>query len=308
MRRREFIGGLAASAAVMPVFGLNVLGAIAREPIARTGAPRFKVGLAAYSLREFFGYSRGKKQSVKEGRTEIDMFDFLDYCVAQNFDAAELTSYFFPIEVDDAYFLALRQAAFLKGVTISGTAIGNNFTIGKGEKLDAEVATAKLWIDRAATLGAPHIRFFAGTGRDLDKETTRLDEAIESLAVCADYAAQRGIFLGVENHGNLTASHMLEIMSRVESPWVGINLDTGNFISEDPYGDLEKCAPYAVNVQVKVSMKTPEGKRYPADLPRIGKILKDSGYQGFVILEYEDEAPYEKIPKAHDELRVALDA
>lgn len=306
MRRREFISSVAASTALLSSYAFDSSVMMAREPIQRTGAPRFKVGLAAYSLREFFGVSRGKKQQLKEGRKEIDMFDFLDYCVAQNFDAAELTSYFFPIDLDDAYLLKLRQAAFLQGVTISGTAIGNNFTIGKGDKLDAEIATAKLWIDRAATLGAPHIRFFAGTGRDLERGSTRMDEAIDALAECASYAGARGIFLGVENHGNLTAAQMLEIMHRVESPWVGINLDTGNFLSDDPYSDLEKCAPYAVNVQVKVSMKTPEGKHYPADLPRIGKILKDSGYQGFVILEYEDAQPYENIPSAHQALRQAL--
>ncbi len=306
MRRRDFLSGIAAATATLPLLDLVTEKASAREPIGRSGPPRFQVGLAAYSLRQFFDYSRGKKQDVKPPSTEINMFDFLDYCVEQKFDAAELTSYFFPIEVDDDYFLSLRHAAYLKGVTISGTAIGNNFTIGKGPKLDAEVATAKQWIDRAVVLGAPHIRFFAGTGRDLDKETTRLDEAIDALADCAEHAAQHGIFLGVENHGNLTASHMLEIMKRVESPWVGINLDTGNFHSEDPYADLASCAPYAVNVQVKVSMKTPDGKAYPADLTRVGKILRDAGYQGFVILEYEDEAPYENIPRAHDELRAAL--
>jgi sugar phosphate isomerase/epimerase len=272
----------------------------------RTGPPRFTVGLAAYSLRQYFGYSRGRKQNVAEGNAEIDMFDFLDYCVAEKFDAAELTSYFFPPDADEKYFLALRQAAFVRGMTISGTAIGNNFTIGQGAQLDAEIAAAKKWIDHAAILGAPHIRVFAGTGHDLAKDPARMDEAIAALSECADHAAEKGIFLGVENHGNLTAAQMLEIMQRVENPWVGINLDTGNFLSDDPYADLVACAPYAVNVQVKVSMKTPAGKPYPADLTRVGKILRDSGYQGFVILEFEDNSPYEHIPQAHVELRGAL--
>ncbi len=300
MRRREFLASLAAATALAPAF--------AREPISRSGQPRFKIGLAAYSLREYFNYSRGKQQTPKGDVAAIDMFGFLDYCVAQDFDAAELTSYFFPPEIDEVYLLSLKQAAYLKGLTISGTAIGNNFTIGKGPKLDAEIKAANEWIDRASVLGAPHIRFFAGTGHDLEKGTERLDEAIEALEQCAVHAAERGVFLGVENHGNLTAAHMLEIMRRVQSPWIGINLDTGNFHSDDPYADLEACAPYAVNVQVKVSMKTPGGKESPADFSRIGKILKDSGYQGFVILEYEDEAPYEHIPRAHAELRAALDA
>ncbi|TWT65178.1 sugar phosphate isomerase/epimerase family protein [Allorhodopirellula solitaria] len=299
MQRRDFLTGLVAASIATPTV-------LARGPIQRSGPPRLSIALAAYSLRSYFGYSRGKPQRVVEGGTEIDMFDFLDYCVAEGFDGAELTSYFFPPQCDDAYLLSLRHAAFTKGLAISGTAIGNNFTVGKGPRLDDEIAQAKQWIDRAAVLGAPHVRFFAGTARDLNQGTSRLDEAIAALSECAAHAATKGVFLGVENHGNLTAANMLEIMRRVDSPWIGINLDTGNFHSDDPYADLTACAPYAVNVQAKVSMKTPAGKTYPADFTRIGKILKDSGYQGFVNLEYEDAAPYENIPKAHQELRSAL--
>jgi len=165
------------------------------------------------------------------------------------------------------------------------------------EVSDAEVADAMAWIDRAAVLGAPHIRFFAGTGKQLSEDPARLVEATDALNRCAEHAAAKGIFLGVENHGNLTSEQMLAIMQRTDNPWVGINLDTGNFLSEDPYRDLEICAPYAVNVQVKVSIKMPDGKHYPADFDRIAQILKDANYQGFVILEYEDDSPYDKIPE-----------
>ena len=88
------------------------------------------------------------------------MVGFLDYCVANDFDTAELTSYFFKPDADDDYYRNLKHQAFVRGVTISGTAIGNNFTVGKGPKLDAEIEQAIAWIDRAALLGAPHIRFF----------------------------------------------------------------------------------------------------------------------------------------------------
>ena len=155
-------------------------------------------------------------------------------------------------------------------------------------------------------LGAPHIRFFAGKGKELAEDASRMDDAIGALSRCAEYAAKKGIFLGVENHGGLTPDQLLSIVQRVDSPWVGINLDTGNFHTDDPYGDLVQCVDYAVNVQVKASMKTPEGKKYPADLNRVASILKNAGYQGFVILEYEDERPYENIPPTMDRLRAAL--
>jgi sugar phosphate isomerase/epimerase len=308
MRRREFIHltlaggiGLSATEPSLPT-------ALGREPIHRTGPSRFQVGLAAYSLKDYFSFMKGKRRQPNDDGKPIDMVGFLDYCVANQFDAAELTSYFFNPNANDAYFRNLKREAFTRGITISGTAIGNNFTVGVGPKLDDEIATAMKWIDNAAILGAPHIRFFAGKGKQLAENPARLDEAAAAVNQCAAYAAEKGIFLGIENHGNLTSDQMLQIMNRIDSPWVGINLDTGNFLSDDPYADLEKCVPYAVNVQVKVNMKKPNGDEYPADLDRIAKILRDGGYQGFVILEYEEDNPYSAIPEAHKQLRAALQA
>ena len=306
MHRRKFLQLSLSAGAVACGSTTSLTTAAAREPIARSGPARFTVGLAAYSLRDYFSFKKGKQQKPHSNGPAIDMVGFLDYCVQNKFDSAELTSYFFPPDAGDEYFRNLRHQAFTRGVSIAGTAIGNNFTLGAGEKLDQEIEKAIAWIDRAATLGAAHIRFFAGTGSQLNKDPKRMDEAVAAIHTCAKHAAGKGIFLGIENHGNLTSDQMMQIMDRVESPWVGINLDTGNFISDDPYADLERCAPYAVNVQVKVSMKDPEGKVYDADLPRVGKILKDAGYQGHVILEYEDKNPYDNIPKAHAELREAL--
>jgi sugar phosphate isomerase/epimerase len=307
MQRREFIRVSAASAAAITAPALSIpTRTLAREPIQRSGPPRFRIGLAAYSLRNYFSYMKGKTRTPAAGGPAIDMIGFLDYCVSQNVEAAELTSYFFKPDADDQYFLDLKHEAYLRGVTISGTAIGNNFTVGAGPKLEQEIEQATRWIDRAALLGAPHIRFFAGTGNQLAENPERLEEAAGALDRCAEHAARKGIFLGVENHGRLTPEQMLQIMERVESPWVGVNLDTGNFQSDDPYADLESCVGYAVNVQVKVSMQTPDKKKYPADMARIARILKSANYQGFVVLEYEDSDPYKEIPPAIEALKTAL--
>lgn len=288
---------------------LIAAGAAANEPILRSGPPRFRIGLAAYSLRPHFQFMKGKRQKSASD-DGLSMLDFLDYCVTEGVEAAELTSYFIEPDQDgfpsDERLRRLRWAAFNRGLTISGTAIGNNFTVGTGPKLEAEISEAKRWIEKADVLGAPHIRFFAGTAAQLATAPSRMTEAINALQQCADLAAKKGIFLGVENHGGLDGDQMLELMRRIESPWVGINLDTGNFRTDDPYRDIERCVPYAVNVQVKTSLKRPDGTKYPADLPRVGKILQDAGYQGFVILEYEDENPYQQIPVQLGRLREAL--
>ena len=306
--RREFIatGAALTAACVAGSQALQPDVSVAAEPFVRTGAPRFRIGLAAYSLRDSFSFMKGKPRTPKDADKAIDMVGFMDYCVAHGFEASELTSYFFVPDAADDYFLELKRQAFLRGLTISGTAIGNNFTQGAGAKMEQEIEAALDWIDKAAVLGAPHIRFFAGKGGELDQHPERMAEAIDAMKRCAVRAGEKGVFLGIENHGQLRPDQLLPIIHGVDHPWVGINLDTGNFQSDDPYGDLEKCVPFAVNVQVKVSMKKPDGTKYAADLDRIAGILRDSNYQGFVILEYEDEDPHEQIPVYADRLRKAL--
>lgn len=305
LSRRQLMVASGAVAASAMVLG-PATPAVAKEPFDRQGQPRFKLSLAAYSLRQSFGFMKGKPRQVPAGERPIDMFSFIDYCGRQGFEGAELTSYFFPPEADADYFRNVKRHAFLAGVSVSGTAIGNNFTQAAGPGLETDIVAAKQWIDHAVEMGAPHVRFFAGKGKELDQHPERLQTAVQALQQCADYAAQRGIFIGVENHGNLRPEQLLKIMRQVDHPWVGINLDTGNFISDDPYADLEACVGYAVNVQLKVNMKRPSGEKYPADLPRVAKILSQAKYQGYVVLEYEDESPWENIPKYRERLQKLL--
>ena len=99
---------------------------------------------------------------------------------------------------------------------------------------------------------------------------------------------------------------MLRIIDGVkDSPWFGVNLDGGNFNTDDPYRDLARIAPYAINAQIKV-MVTNNGKREVADFARIIGILKDAGYRGYIVLEYEEKDPMTEVPKYLDILRELL--
>ncbi len=247
------------------------------EPFQRSGAARFQLSLAAYSFRDAF------KDPAK-----MDFYRFIDYCADQGLNGAELTSYYFPGNVSDAELLKVRRHAFLRGVTVSGTAVGNTFALPEGPDLDREKAGVKQWIDRAAVLGAPHIRVFAGSAKGIDEAGARR-QVIRSLEELGAYAATKGVWLGVENHGGVvaTAAGLLDIIKAVNSPALGINLDTGNFHGADPYAELEQCAPYAVNVQVKVEVLAAGSAAGPVDLPRIAGLLRKANYQGWVVLEYE---------------------
>ncbi len=291
MTRRQFLttGTLAAAAAAF---------SRAVEPFARGGQARFQLSLAAYSFRDSF------KDPAK-----MDYFKFLDLCADNGIAGAELTSYYFNKDVSDADLLKVRRHAFLRGLSVSGTSVGNNFALPDGPELDKEKAYTKQWIDRAAILGAPHIRVFAGAAKSLDEATARR-QVIKTLEELGAYAAGKGVWLGVENHGGVVATPegLLDIIKAVNSPAVGINLDTGNFHGPDPYADLARCAPWAVNVQVKVEIKragasAPE----PYDLKKIADLLRGANYQGWVALEYESKPdPFTAVPKHLKEMRDAL--
>ena len=291
MTRRQFLAQSSGFAAA------TFAGAV--EPLIRAGKPRFQLSLAAYSFRDFF------KDPAK-----MDFFKFIDLCADQGLVGAELTSYYFNKDVTEAELIKVRRHAFLRGVSVSGTAVGNTFALPDGPELEKEKTGVKQWIDRAVVLGAPHIRVFAGNPKGLDEAAARR-QAIKSLEEVGAYAATKGVWLGVENHGGIVATPdgLLEIIKAVNSPAVGINLDTGNFHGADPYADLARCAPWAVNVQVKVEIKRAGAKDMePADLKKIAALLREANYQGWVALEYEAKPdPFTSVPEHLKALRAALE-
>jgi sugar phosphate isomerase/epimerase len=160
-------------------------------------------------------------------------------------------------------------------------------------------------------MGAPHIRIFAGNAQGGISPTQAKTLAIGAIEECCDYAGQKGIVLGLENHGGIVAdpADLLEIVRAVKSPWFGINLDTGNFNTADPYADLARCAPYAVNVQVKTEITKRGQKKEAADLARLVQIVRDANYQGYVALEYEAaEDPWKAVPETLEKLGALLKA
>ncbi len=304
--RRHFLkfsasAGLAVAGAPL----LQPATALAIEPFKRAGKPRLQLSLAAYSFREFFkDASKSQKKGAAAAR-QIDLFDFIDFCAGHGCEGTELTSYYFPKDVTAGYLIKIKRHAFLHGIAVSGTAIGNNFSLPKGPKLNEEIVKTKQWIDRAALLGAPHIRVFAGQAKEISREEAD-QQVIVALEECCEYAGTKGIFLGLENHDSIgNADALLALIKAVKSPWLGVNLDSGNFRTEDPYQDFARCVPYAVNVQMKteVGRKSAQGGE-PADLKRIAQLLRDGGYQGWVALEYEGkEDPWVAVPRTLKQMK-----
>ena len=296
IQRRTFLGSLAFGSLAAP--RLHNVSAI--EPIKRTETSSLKLSLAAYSLRSFLN-----KKPGEEGA--LDMAGFIDYCASLGLEGTELTQYYFPEDVTDEYLFGLKRQAHLVGVDISGGAIGNEFTMGPGDELDEQMAYTKKWIQHYATLGAPVIRVFAGMPPEGVSEKESIDRAISALRQACDFAGRSGVMLAIENHDfTSNIDRLLRIVEAGDSPWFGVNFDSGNLShSQDPYADMERMAPFAVNAQLKVSIRTANG-RQPADLKRIVEILRSAEYAGYLVLEYESRDPYVQIPMYIDQLRKFL--
>lgn len=294
--RRQFLQAAAIAAAAGPAAVL----ARGAEPGFQPPCKGIKLSIAAYSYRKYLTAKTGEKMTLD---------DFVEKAAALKLDAVEPTSYYFT-DTSETYLKHLRKKALDLGLAISGTAVGNDFGHPPGPKRDQQIAHVKKWVDHAAVLGAPVIRIFAGKaqkGQTADEAHKLMVGAIEE---CCAYAGQHKVALALENHGGptTTASDLIRFMRDVKSPWFGVNLDTGNFRTPDPYVDIAAAAPHAFNVQVKVEVRV-GGKSQPTDYARIVQILRKVKHNGYLALEYEaKEDPLKAIPRHVEALRAALQA
>ena len=261
MHRRLFLSTLAASAA-----------------LADSGS-RLRTGLNAYSFR--------KELAAKT----MTYDDIVRRAVDWDVDGLDLTVYWFP-SAGPEFTLPLRRLAYLQGVEIYSISVRSELTRASAEERRKEVESLYRWIDVANALGASHIRVFGGNVPKGATEEQAVPWVVECLLRASDYAATRGVILGLENHGGITlrAERIIEIVNKVDSPWVKINLDTGNFRSQ-VFEQIQMCLPLTVNIQVKVEAPDESGKRVPQDWDRVVKMVAASGYKGYLALEYEAEEP-----------------
>ena len=297
LSRRHFIsGGITCIAASV---GLSMRDASAIEPIERIAGSRIKLGCCAYSYRK---YLTGKSP-------QMTLLDFIQLCAEMELDGVELTAYYFPTPITVEYLNKVKRTAFLLGIDIAGTAVGNNFCLADPSARKRQVERVKQWIDYAAEMGAPCMRIFAGSTPEGHTEEEAIKWVVECIAECCEHAAKRGVMLALENHGGVTrsAKQLLTIVMAVDSPWFGVNLDTGNFRTVNPYDDIAQVAQYAITSHLKTHV-TPRGRKsQPADFARIISILRDANYRGYLNIEYEArEDPRTAIPKLVNQLRALL--
>jgi len=253
-----------------------------------------RLGCAAYSYRDL----------LKSG--EISLSEFVDTCAGLGLDGVELTSYYFP-STERGLLNLIKRHCLLKGVDVLGAAIGSNFTQADRERRREQVNLARDWLGHSLQLGAPYLRVFAGpVPEGVPKETAR-GWALECLTELIPAAEDAGVCLALENHGGVTATaeDTRWLLDRLQSPWLGLNLDFGNF-SPDPYGQYAQVLDRAITTHAKLSAGRGDA-RIELDYGRIRKTLEAAGYSGAITIEYEEPGdPREGVPAFFERLRTAF--
>jgi len=250
-----------------------------------THATPIRFSLNAYSFNDLL-----MARNTRDSLPVYTIANLLDWCAAQDLEAVDITGYYFPgypAVPADELIRSVREKAASLGLAISGTGIRNNFASPDPAVRRADVELAKRWVDVAAKLGAPVLRLFTGAvpkGYE-DRWQEVADWMVPCFRECAEYAATKGVRIGIQNHADMlsTADQCLRLLQAIGHPAVGLIVDTGSFTTPDPYDDIARTAPLAINWQVKVHLHGRPPRK--TDYGRVMQILRTAGYKGFLPVE-----------------------
>lgn len=329
--RRQFVSWVAAAglvplsqaidtseAAAQPEGSAGRASEAATEPAAAVPGSRasYPIALSTYSLWRF------RNDELRDFDKCIDLADHF------GFDAVELLLY--QLEQNEllshARLMSYKRRALALGLPLIGLSTHQSFMSpdrhDRKENIDRTIGQIEL----AYKLGIPTMRVNTGRWGTSDSfdhlmanrgiepplpgytDEDAFPWVIDALAECVRVAEKCGIVLGLENHWGLglTPEGILRIVSAIDSPWLQITADTGNFL-EDPYERLEQIAPQTILVQAKTYFGGGQWYTLDLDYRRIAEILRRSGYRGFVSLEFEGMEDYTSaIPKSLELLRSAF--
>jgi len=276
------IGGAAVGLGLVPVLADE--DQVGKPPAGKIGD--FKISLAEWSLH---------KALFKKA---IDNLDFPRIAREQyGIDGVEFVNQFFKDKAtDSAYLKELKGRADDSGVTCVLIMIDGEGDLSAKEKDERMKAVEdhKKWVDAATALGCHSIRI--NTGNNYSQENVLgVAEACNALV---EHAEKQGINIICENHGGPSSNPvaLLTLISWVGKDRFGTLPDFGNFPKDrrgkytiDIYRAIDKMMPFAKGVSAKSYDFDDQGRETTLDYPRILKIVTDSGYHGYVGIEYEGE-------------------
>jgi sugar phosphate isomerase/epimerase len=238
----------------------------------------YKVSLAEWSLNRSIG--KGTITNLDFPRITKETYGL---------DAVEYVSTFFRGKAEDTEYLTkLKNECEKYGVKSLLIMVD-----GEGNLADTSLANRTKaienhykWVKAAKFLGCHSIRVNAGGRGTMGQMQAAAIDALSRLSV---YAADYGINVIVENHGGNSSygKWLAEIMKAVNKPNCGTLPDLGNFYEYDRYKGVTDLMPFAKGVSGKTHNFDENGNETQIDYEKMMKIISDSGYKGYIDVEYE---------------------
>lgn len=274
----------------------------------------YRIGVSTYSFWHF-------------NTERVEILDCIERAAEMGFDGVEILHQQMSSE-DNAYLQALKQRAFRQGLDLMGFSTHQGFVSPDAQIRQQNIDHTLRCIELAYALGIPTVRVNTGrwgTSGDFDElmanrgieeslpghsEEEAFGWVIEALEKCLERAEKCGVVLGLENHWGLgrTAAGVQRIVRALDSSWLRVTLDTGNFL-EDMYPQMEALAPDAVLVQAKTYPGGGEWYELDIDYARVAQILRAANYRGYISLEMEGrEDAATAVPKSLKMLHRTLNA
>ncbi|MFP6586729.1 MAG: sugar phosphate isomerase/epimerase family protein [Pirellulaceae bacterium] len=311
--RRNFIGTALGTGVIASTTAVPSLTAATTTTTATSKRHANPIGVSTYS------YWRYRKD------TKLPIEDCIDLAAAAGFDAVEILHVQMTRE-DNDYLQMLKQRAFVNGMSLCGFSTHQSFVSPDADFRQKNIDHTLKCIELAYAMGIPTIRINTGRwGTSKDFDTLMANKGIEprlegytdedgfkwvidSIEKCLKKAAECGVTLGLENHWGIgrTAEAVMRIVNTIDSPWLQVTADTGNFL-ENQYDQFEAMAAKCVYVQAKTYFGGGTWYTLDIDYKRIAKILNKVDYRGYISLEFEGEEAHETaIPKSLELLRKAF--
>lgn len=259
-----------------------------------------KIGIDSYSYHRFFGEWYADLQ--QDPGTRMTVFDFLDRAVVLGAEGVSLESCFLP--TDSAAVEALHTALDACAL-VPVWAWGHPHGLRSGTDREAAQDCAR-HLAIARQVGARVMRICGGGRRTRPSSWAEHKRGlVELLLPLTEVAERQGVVMAIENHIDLLADEMVELIDTVDSPWLRVCFDTANNLRmlEDPVEVARKLAPYAAATHLKdVTAQRGDPRTFAfwpsvplgqgvVDLPAILALLAEQGYEGVLALEIDYLAP-----------------
>jgi sugar phosphate isomerase/epimerase len=228
MNRRTFLQSLAGAAAA-PV-----------PKIAAQGRPGLRLGFDSYVLR---GYGWKAAQ-------------FLEYAAKLKLDSVHLSDLSDFESLEPAYLAKVREHAQRLGLSIDGGISSLCPSSGNYHKEYGDPAEYVLrGLRTAKAVGANVMRTFIGGGAERNNLQLHIENTLKVLKAVRSQALDLGVKIAIENHGDLQAWEMRELIETAGPDFVGSCLDSGNAVSaiENPLVTIETPAPYVLTTHIRDS-------------------------------------------------------